>query len=222
MAKTKMQELLEPGQSVWLDYLSRGMTRSGELRSADRQRAARHDLEPHHLRARDRHHRRLRRRAQRAGLVVEERSPRSFETIAVEDVRRRPTSSARSTTRPAAATASCRSRSRRRWRATRRVRLPRRSRLWKAVDRPNVMIKIPGTREGWPAIEQCLREGININITLLFSVEHYEAVAEAYLRALEAGSRQGSRSTGSRRSRRCSSAGSTRKSTSGSRPRAAR
>jgi transaldolase len=48
------------------------------------------------------------------------------------------------------------------------------------------MIKIPGTREGWPAIERCLQEGININITLLFSVEHYHAVAEAYLRALEA------------------------------------
>ena len=59
-------------------------------------------------------------------------------------------------------------------------------RLWKALDRPNVMIKIPGTREGWPAIERCLSEGININITLLFSVEHYRAVAEAYLRALEA------------------------------------
>jgi transaldolase/glucose-6-phosphate isomerase len=58
-------------------------------------------------------------------------------------------------------------------------------RLWHAVDRPNAMIKIPGTREGWPAIERCLAEGININITLLFSVEHYRAVAEAYLRALE-------------------------------------
>lgn len=41
-------------------------------------------------------------------------------------------------------------------------------RLWNAVDRPNVMIKIPGTPEGWPAIERCLAEGININITLLF------------------------------------------------------
>lgn len=60
------------------------------------------------------------------------------------------------------------------------------NRLWKAVDRPNVMIKIPGTREGWPAIERCLQSGININITLLFSVAHYRAAAEAYLRALEA------------------------------------
>ena len=48
------------------------------------------------------------------------------------------------------------------------------------------MIKIPGTEEGWPAIERCLTNGININITLLFSVEHYRKVAEAYLAALEA------------------------------------
>ncbi|MBA3444181.1 MAG: transaldolase [Gemmatimonadales bacterium] len=59
-------------------------------------------------------------------------------------------------------------------------------RLWRALDRPNVMIKIPGTREGWPAIERCLTDGININVTLLFSVEHYRKVADAYLAALEA------------------------------------
>jgi transaldolase len=59
-------------------------------------------------------------------------------------------------------------------------------RLWWAVDRPNVMIKIPGTREGWPAIERCLRDGININVTLLFSLEHYQAVAQAHMRALAA------------------------------------
>jgi transaldolase len=64
-------------------------------------------------------------------------------------------------------------------------------RLWRAVDRPNLMIKIPGMHEGWSAIEHCLRESININITLLFSVEHYRAVSEAYLRALEARVREG-------------------------------
>src|SRR3954470_14530240 len=56
---------------------------------------------------------------------------------------------------------------------------------WKVVDRPNVMVKIPGTTEGTPAIEECLYEGININVTLLFSVEAYSQVAEAYLKALE-------------------------------------
>ncbi len=56
---------------------------------------------------------------------------------------------------------------------------------WRRLDRPNVMIKIPGTPEGVPAIEQALYEGINVNVTLLFAVSAYEAVAEAYLRALE-------------------------------------
>jgi len=58
-------------------------------------------------------------------------------------------------------------------------------RLFKAVNCPNVMIKIPGTPEGVPAIEECLYAGLNINITLLFSIEAYEAVAWAYIRALE-------------------------------------
>jgi transaldolase len=57
--------------------------------------------------------------------------------------------------------------------------------FWKRVSRPNVMIKIPGTPEGVGAIEQAIYEGININITLLFAVEAYERVAEAYLRGLE-------------------------------------
>jgi transaldolase / glucose-6-phosphate isomerase len=56
---------------------------------------------------------------------------------------------------------------------------------WKRVDRPNVMIKIPGTTAGVPAIEQCISEGINVNVTLLFSVESYANVAEAYIRGLE-------------------------------------
>jgi transaldolase/glucose-6-phosphate isomerase len=56
---------------------------------------------------------------------------------------------------------------------------------WKAVDRPNLMIKIPGTPEGVPAIEQAIYEGINVNVTLLFAVEAYERVAEAYIRGLE-------------------------------------
>jgi transaldolase/glucose-6-phosphate isomerase len=56
---------------------------------------------------------------------------------------------------------------------------------WKAVNRPNLMIKIPGTPAGVPAIEQAIYEGINVNVTLLFAVEAYERVAEAYLRGLE-------------------------------------
>ena len=58
-------------------------------------------------------------------------------------------------------------------------------RFWAAVDRPNLFIKIPGTAAGVPAIEELLFDGIHINITLLFSVDRYEAVAEAYLNAPE-------------------------------------
>jgi transaldolase/glucose-6-phosphate isomerase len=57
-------------------------------------------------------------------------------------------------------------------------------RLWKAVDRPNIMIKVPGTAEGIPAFEQLISEGININVTLLFSQQVYQRVAEAYIRGL--------------------------------------
>jgi transaldolase len=64
-------------------------------------------------------------------------------------------------------------------------------RLWKSVGRENVMIKVPGMKEGLPAIRQLLEEGININITLLFAQSVYEEVAEAFLAALEARVKKG-------------------------------
>jgi transaldolase len=64
-------------------------------------------------------------------------------------------------------------------------------RLWQWLDRKNVMIKIPGTPEGIPAIEQCIYEGININITLLFSLTSHEQTMEAYIRGLERRAQEG-------------------------------
>lgn len=64
-------------------------------------------------------------------------------------------------------------------------------RLHQAVGRPNVMIKVPATPAGIPAIEQLIGEGININITLMFSLAHYEAVAQAYLNGLHRLAEQG-------------------------------
>jgi transaldolase/glucose-6-phosphate isomerase len=58
-------------------------------------------------------------------------------------------------------------------------------RLWKAVNRPNLMVKVPATAEGIPAIEQLIGEGININVTLLFAQEMYEKVARAYIAGLK-------------------------------------
>jgi len=58
-------------------------------------------------------------------------------------------------------------------------------RLWAAVDRPNLMIKVPGTAEGLPAVTRLIADGINVNVTLLFSVEMYRRVIAAYVRGLE-------------------------------------
>jgi len=64
-------------------------------------------------------------------------------------------------------------------------------RFWKMVDRPNLMIKIPATPEGIPAVRQALTEGINVNITLIFSIEFYKKVTDAYISALETRHKEG-------------------------------
>ncbi len=64
-------------------------------------------------------------------------------------------------------------------------------RLWKTVARPNIMIKVPGTPEGVPAVRQLISEGININITLLFAQKAYASVAQAYIEGLEAAQKAG-------------------------------
>jgi len=64
-------------------------------------------------------------------------------------------------------------------------------RLWNALDRPNVFIKVPATLEGLPAIQQLISEGINVNVTLLFGLPRYRQVAEAYIAGIEARAAQG-------------------------------
>jgi transaldolase/transaldolase/glucose-6-phosphate isomerase len=58
-------------------------------------------------------------------------------------------------------------------------------RLWAMVDRPNLMIKVPATPEGMPAIEEIIASGVNVNVTLIFSLAHYEATAAAYMKGVE-------------------------------------
>jgi len=65
--------------------------------------------------------------------------------------------------------------------------------LWKAVDRPNLMVKIPATEAGLPAITQALAEGVSTNVTLIFSVQRYQAVMEAFLEGLERAGAHGHR-----------------------------
>ena len=62
--------------------------------------------------------------------------------------------------------------------------------LWKIVDRPNLLIKIPATQEGLPAITAVIGEGISVNVTLIFSLDRYRGVIDAYLVRAGAGRRQ--------------------------------
>jgi transaldolase len=64
-------------------------------------------------------------------------------------------------------------------------------RLFSAIGKKNILIKVPGTKQGIPAIEQLTSEGVNVNVTLLFSVNRYEEIAEAYIRGLEKRVHQG-------------------------------
>ena len=64
-------------------------------------------------------------------------------------------------------------------------------RLWQLLDRPNVFIKVPGTREGLPAIETLISEGINVNVTLLLGLSRYREVADAYLTGIETRAQHG-------------------------------
>jgi transaldolase len=180
-----MPDLLELGQSIWLDYLRRGMIHSGELAgliaAGLRGMTSNPTIFEQGIAGDDDYDETISR------MASSDRSDAGvFETLAVEDVQSaadlfRPVYDqtdgsdgfvsievspelARDTGGSIAAA----------------------ERLWQEVNRPNAMIKIPGTAEGWPAIERCLDAGININITLLFSVRHYLAVAEAYMAALEA------------------------------------
>jgi transaldolase len=184
--RNPMQELRKAGQSVWLDYISRNLLQSGELRRLAEEdgvsgvtsnptifekaisESPDYDASFTHLRSK--------------GASVAD----AYETLVAEDI-----TAACDILRPvfdqtggadgyvsvevspllAHDTAGT----------------VREVREWVTrIGRPNLMVKIPGTPEGVPAIEAMIAEGRNINITLLFSVQAYARVAEAYLRALEA------------------------------------
>ena len=180
----KMKALLNLRQSVWLDYLHRRSTRSGELRALIddglRGMTSNPTIFEQAIAGSTDYDDQI---AERTSSPKTDREV--FEMLAIEDVREAADlfRSVYDATGGADGFVSLEVSpgvARDTGRSVNEAR-----RLWVTVDRPNVMIKIPGTREGRPAIERCLEEGININITLLFSVEQYQAVAEAYLRALE-------------------------------------
>ena len=182
--KNPLHELHPLGQSVWLDYIRRGMLESGELEEMIR----RYDLRgvtsnpsifEQAIGDSDDYDEEL------SSLASDGAdADRAFETVAVADIQRacdlfRSVYAAGGhdglvsiEVSPTLADDTEKT-------------LEDARRLWKSVDRPNVMIKVPGTEAGIPAIETLLSEGINVNITLLFSIAGYERVMEAFLRGME-------------------------------------
>ena len=184
MAKNRLQELHDTGQSIWLDSIDRTMLQDGELERRIRDDAltgmtSNPTIFQKALASGNAYDEQL--LAAEEGLT----SAQLFELVETTDVRDACDlfggvySSTRSedgyvsieispgvSHDPDAAVEEAR-------------------RLWKTVDRPNVMVKVPGTKEGAVAVRRLIAEGINVNITLLFAIEAHESVIEAYLAGLE-------------------------------------
>lgn len=185
MNKSRLHGLHEQGQSVWLDYIRRGIIESGELEGMIRDYDLRGvtsnpSIFEEAIGKSDDYDRAM---EELAAQGVE--AGEAFERISVEDIRNtcdifRPVYDAAGghdgfvslEVSPLLADDTGKT-------------LDEARRLWKLVDRPNLMIKVPGTDDGVPAVQQLLSEGINVNITLLFSLASHERVMEAYLAGLE-------------------------------------
>ena len=193
----RLQQLQDAGVSIWLDTLSRELLESGEFGELVRDYAVTGATSNPTIFAKaitgsDRYDEQLR-AAMAAGATD---TQELFFEIALEDVRRaagvlRPTSDATGghdgfisfecTPDLADDTQGTIAQARE---------------LWRRLDLPNVMIKVPATESGVPAIEELTADGVNVNVTLLFSVERYEQVMEAYLRGLERRAHAGERVDG--------------------------
>jgi transaldolase len=185
MEENPLQKLNTFGQSLWLDLLSRRMLTSGGLRRLIEQDGVTGltsnpaIFEKAFAESRDY------RDAIRALVLAGKHAEEVYETLVVEDIQqaadllrlrydqsRGADGYVSLEVSPHLARDTDGSLAEARW-------------LWRQVNRPNLMIKVPGTAEGLPAIQQLLNEGINVNITLLFGLPRYREVAQAYLEALE-------------------------------------
>jgi transaldolase/glucose-6-phosphate isomerase len=185
-ATNRLQELLKHGQSMWLDYIRRDLITGGKLKQL---------IDDDGLRGMTSNPSIFEKAIAESSLyddILESLAPRKdldatarFEQIAIRDIQ-----DAADVLRPVYESSKFRDGyvslevSPYLARKTQQT-IDEARRLWKTVKRDNVMIKIPGTPEGIPAIRQAISEGININITLLFAQEVYEKVAEAYIAGLE-------------------------------------
>ncbi|MGH7650411.1 MAG: transaldolase [Gemmatimonadaceae bacterium] len=184
MAKGRLQQLHDAGQSIWLDSIDRTMLQNGELEHRVKSDAltgmtSNPTIFQKALAGGNAYDEQL--AAADEGLT----SAQLFELVETTDVRDACDifAGVYSATRGADGFVSIEISPGVSHRAEDAVEEARR--LWKTVNRPNVMVKVPGTKEGAVAVRQLISEGINVNITLLFAIEAHERVIEAYLGGLE-------------------------------------
>ena len=185
MPKNRLQELHDVGQSIWLDSIDRRMLHNGELEKRIREDAltgmtSNPTIFEKALSSSNAYDDQI--------TEAEERNPSSwelFELLETTDVRDACDRFAGvfSSSRGADGYVSIEVSPGVSNSADATVEEARR--LWKTVNRPNVMVKVPGTREGAIAVRRLISEGINVNITLLFAIEAHERVIEAYMAGLE-------------------------------------
>lgn len=182
--KQPVEQLNALGQSIWLDYIRRDMLENGELErmiAEDGLRGMTSNPSIFEKALAGPHYRALLDEAQRPGGDHNE----VYETVVVRDIQ-----DAADLLMPVYEATAARDGyvslevSPHLAHDTRGT-LAEARRLWERVDRPNLMIKVPGTKAGIPALSELIAEGINVNVTLLFSRAAYEQVADAYIAAVE-------------------------------------
>lgn len=183
----RLKELLKQGQSIWLDYIRRNMLQSGELKRLVEEDGIRGvtsnpTIFEKAIAGSDDYDVAL-----RAALAEDPqvKTGKLYEGLAIDDIR-----AAADILRPVydetgGADGFVSLEVSPHLAHDTQGTIAEAKRLRATVDRPNVMIKVPATPEGIPAIETLIADGLNINITLMFSTNHYEAVARAYIRGLE-------------------------------------
>ncbi len=185
MTSNPLRRLGELGQSVWYDYITRDLVASGELRRLITEDGLRGMTSNPTIfekavatsRSYDDEIRRLGEQGRTAGEI--------FETVAVADVRAACDEFASLHRESAGADGLVSLEVSPTLAGDTAGSIHEAERLWAALDRPNAMIKIPGTEAGLPAITECIAAGISINVTLLFSVDRYSRVIEAWLEGME-------------------------------------
>ena len=185
MSKNKLLKIQEFGQSIWLDYISRGMIHSGELKGLIEEDGLRGVTSNPSIFDQAIEGDQDYEEAIQAMARERKREEEIYQDLTVKDVQMAADEFRHlyDTSGGAHGFVSLEVNPHLAYKTEETVAEARE--LWRGLDRPNVFIKVPATKNGLPAIQQLISEGINVNVTLLFGLPRYREVAEAYIAGLE-------------------------------------